>query len=186
MENKQQYKMEKTVGYTNPITGEHTEKKSYVDMMFDDEAGYIAWTKKKSVKTYIDHPFPKEFTWAEKGRIETLKHYILKDNQFLVYRSNRAIKPIEIKQLCTILELSERRAKLFIKKMKQYVILKEVSFNGMVYYSFNPLYGLKDRRITSTLYLIFQEELQEYLPQWVITKFVEQAEELKPELKVIK
>lgn len=179
-------KMRKVTSYEHPYTGEVIEKTSYVDMIYDDETGYVAWAKKKSVKTFIDRPLPDEFNFADKGRVDELKHYILRDNQFLVYRSNAVIKPIGMNQLTRILDLSERRCKLFMKKLKQFGIVKEVSFNGLVYYCFNPLYGMKDKRITLTLFLIFQEELRTELPLWVINKFVEQAVELKPNLKVIK
>lgn len=179
-------KMTKMVSYLNPQTGEVIEQKSYVDMMFDYESGYVAWAKKKSIKTYIDRPLPEAFSWADKGRIEELKHYILKDNQFLVYRSGNAIKPIGVSQMASIFELSERRAKSLINKMKKCGIVKEVNLNGVVYYSFNPMYGIKDKRITLTLFLIFQDELKGELPQWVVNKFLEQAEELKPKLIVVK
>lgn len=179
-------KMEKVVSYKNPITGEVIEKTSYVDMFYDDETGYMAWTKRKGVKTYMDRGLPDELSFADRGRVDELRHYILRDNQFLVYRSNGTIKPIGINQLTKILDLSERRCKLFMKKLKQLVIVKEVNFNGLTYYSFNPIYGMKDKRITLTLFLIFQAELRTELPLWVINKFLEQAEELKPNLRVIK
>lgn len=179
-------KMLKTTSYLNPKTGEITEHKSYVDMIFDDEAGYVAWAKKKAIKTYIDMPLPKAFSWAEKGKIEALRHYILRDNQFLVYRSGNAIKPMGVQQIGKLLDMSENRTKIFIRKLKHHSVIKEVSLSGVVYYSFNPMYGIKDKRITLTLFLIFQEELKGELPPWVVEKFLEQAEELKPQLTVIK
>lgn len=179
-------KQEKVTQYINHKTGEFFEKRSYVDIMFDDDMGYVAWAKKKSVKSYMDIVLPKEFNWAEIGRIEVLKRYILKDNQFLVYRSHNTIKPMGIAQFSKVFEMSERCTKLLIKKMKKHGIIKEVSFNNQVYYSFNPIYGLKDKRITLTLFMIFQEELKNELPKWVVNKFLEQAAELETKITVLK
>jgi len=179
-------KSEKTISYLNQQTGEIHEKKSYVDMLFDEETGYAAWTNKKGTKTYNGNHIPKVFTWAEKGRIEELKHYILRDNQFLVYRSHNVIKPIGVTQLQNIFELSLDRSRKLIRKLKQHSIIKEVNFDNTIYYSFNPIYGIKDKRITLTLFIIFQEELTDMIPPWVISKFIQQAAELKPMVKVIK
>ena len=174
------------VRYTNTQTGETCEKKSYVTAIFDDELGLLAWPNKKSIKTYIDDRLPDEFTWAEKGRIEELKHYILRDNQFLVYRSGNVIKPIEAQQLQNIFGLSQDRARKLIKKLKHFSIIKEVNFNNLVYYSFNPIYGFKDKRITLTLYLIFQEELKDRISPYDRSRFIQQAAELKPMVTIIK
>jgi len=176
----------KKTSYINTETGQCFDKQRFVDMQFDDENGYLFWNQKSHVKTFLDSPLPKDFTWAERGRIEELKHYMLQDSQLLVYRSNNCIKPLTVKHFCRILDMSERQCGALIKKMKQAGIIKEVKTNGLTYFAFNPVYGLKAKRISLLMFLWFQEELKKTLPEWAIHKFLEQAKELKPEIEIIK
>lgn len=175
----------KITQYVNTETGEIYDKKQYVDLQFNED-GYLFWNRKSNVKTFIEYQLPKDFSWSEKGRIGELKHYILRDNQFLVYRSGNNIKPIGIKQMVKILNMSERQCKALVKKMKKFNIIKEVNFDGLTYYAFNPLYGFKGKRLSLNVYLFFQEELRKVLPEWVIEKFAGEAETLKPRFQIIK
>lgn len=177
-------KAKKITRYINP-SGEFSEKFRWVDLQFD-ENGYLFWNRKANVKTFIEVPLPEEFTWAERGRIHELKHYILKDNQFLVYRSGNTIKPITITEMSKVLDMSERQCKALIKKMKLSSIIKEISFDGLVYFVFNPLYGFKEKRLSLNVFLFFQEEFKKVLPKWVIEKFLAEAIELRPKFQVIK
>jgi len=178
-------KAKKTIRYTNIITGECSEKHQFVDLQFDEE-GYLFWNRKANVRTFIDVPLPKWFTWSERGRIHELKHYILKDNQFLVFKSGNAIKPITVIEMAEILGMSNRQTLSLVKKMKNHKIIKEISFDGLAYFVFNPLYGFKQKRLSLNVYMFFQEELSKILPPWVIEKFSEYANELTPKFKVIK
>lgn len=171
--------------YINPQTGEIHNKIQYVDMQFNED-GYLFWNRKSNIKTFIEHPLPKNFTWTEKGRINELKHYILRDNQFLVFRSGNTIKPIGIKEMMRILDMSERQCKALVKKMKKFNIIKEVKFDGLTYFAFNPLYGFKGKRLNLNVYLFFQDDLKHVLPKWVIDKFVGEAEALKPRFEIVK
>lgn len=175
----------KVTQYINPDTGEIHERTRYVDMQFNSD-GYLFWNRKSNVKTFIEHSLPKGFTWTEKGRIAELKHYILRDNQFLVFRSGNTIKPIGLKEMMRILDMSERQCRSLLKKMKEYGIVKEVSFDNLTYLAFNPLYGFKGKRLSLNVYLFFQEELKKVLPRWVVEKFAGEAEILKPTFRIIK
>lgn len=178
----------KTEKITTYINGnkEIFTKHQYIDMQFDNEDGYLFWNKKSSVKTFIESNLPDIFNWEEKGRIHELKNYMLQDSQLLVYRGNRCIKPLTIKELCPILKLSERFCKLFIKKLKDNSVIKEIEIDRIKYFAFNPIYGLKTKRISLTLFVLFQEELEKVLPKWVINKFIEQSTEIKPNIRIIK
>lgn len=179
-------KLEKDIRYTNQSTGEYCNKKVYVDMQFDEEDGYLFWNQKNSIKTFLDMPLPEQFTWSERGRINELKHYMMKDSQLLVYRSGNYLKPIGITELNKILGLSDRQSKALVRKMKDLGIIKEVKTNGVIYYAFNPMYGLKSKRVTLLMFLWFQEEFTKVMHKWVINKFLEQAKELKPDITIIK
>lgn len=175
----------KLIRYVNKDTGEFYDKRQYVDLQFNEE-GYLFWNRKNNVKTFLECKLPKEFSWTEKGRIEELKHYILKDNQFLVYRSGNSIKPLGVQEMMKILEMTERQCRVLIKKMKTFNIVKEVKVDTLTYFTFNPLYGFKGKRLGLNVYLFFQEELKQVLPKWVVEKFVGEAEEIKPLFTIIK
>lgn len=174
----------KTTKYLNPCTGELNEKESWVDTYFNDD-GYLFYNRKMGYKIFTEICLPEEFTWSEKGRIQELQHYILKDNQLLVYRSNDKIKPIGGNEMCRIFDMSGRQCRTLINKMKSLKVIKEVSIDGIEYFAFNPLYAFKDKRLSVGVYLMFQEELRSVLPQWVIKKFAEQIQELRPSIKII-
>lgn len=178
-------KAQKLTRYIDRSTGEVKDRVQFIDLQFDDD-GYLWWVKKSSVKTFIDAPLPDCFTWSEKGRINELKHFMLRDNQFLVYRSNSTIKPITADEMCVILEMSRRQALTLIRKMKANRIIKEISFNGSVYFAVNPIYGFKGKRLNLMVYLFFQEEMSDVLPVWVVDKFSKTAEELRPKFEIIK
>jgi hypothetical protein len=175
----------KTIRYTNKCTGEYKESHSLVDLQFDDN-GYLFWNRKSNVKTFIEYPLPDCFTWAERGRIHELKHYILKCNQFLVYKSGNTIKPLGTLELKNIFGMSNRQTSSLIRKMKDNKIIKEIIFDGCTYFVFNPLYGFKERRLSLNVYMFFQSELKNILPKWVIDRFSGYAVELKPIFKIVK
>lgn len=133
----------------------------------------------------MDTPLPSELSWADKGKIEHLRHFILKDNQLIVYRSSNCIKPITWVEMAKMFDLSEKHTKILIKRCKELGILKEVEIAGITYLVYSPIYALKAKRISLTIYLIFQEELKKILPPWVVARFLEQINELKPNLKII-
>lgn len=176
----------KQTTYINPVTGEYKEKKDWVDMYFDEEQGYLFWNRKAAIKSFIDVPLPSEFSWSERGRIQELKYYILRENQLLVYRSNSTIRPLGTKEMSKILGMSEKQCRLLISKAKRYNIIKEVSYAAIKYYAFNPMYGFKGKRLNLIVYIMFQEELKQVLPQWVISKFIQEVKELKPDIRVIR
>ena len=175
----------KEIKYIDKETGETYIKKSFVDLQFTDD-GYLFWNRKNNIKTFLDIPLPKQFSWAEKGRIEELKHYILRDNQFLVHRSGNLIKPLTTENMMRILGMSERQCKALIRKMKTLNVIKEIKFGDLTYFAFNPLYGLKEKRLSLNVYLFFQDDLKDVLPKWVVQKFVSQANEIQPHFEIIK
>lgn len=179
-------KLIKNTSYIDPNTGETFTKKSMVDKQFDSEEGYLFWNRKQHVKIFADRKLPDMFTWSEKGRIDELKRFMLKNNQLLVYRSGNVLKPLSIHDIGRVLEMSDRQARALVNKCKKHCIIKEIEIDGIVYFAFNPVYGLKSKRISLMMYLIFQEQLRTELPRWVVDKFAEQAEELKPVMKIIK
>lgn len=171
--------------YINNMTGEYYDKVQPVTLQFDDD-GYLFWKNKGNVKVYLDESLPICFTWSERGRIDAIKHYILTENQLLVYRSGNSIKPIMQKELCKLLDLSDRQCKAFVRKLKAYGVIKEIYFDSMRYFAFNPKYAFKGKRLSLNVYIFFQDELNDVLPTWVQEQFYKQAMELKPDIRVVR
>jgi hypothetical protein len=177
-------KMLKTTSYTDTETGLTSERQRYVDAQFSED-GYLFWCKKNSVKTFVDIPLPNAFTWAERGRLTELQHYMLKDNQLIVYRSHSGIKPIAVEDMRRIFEMSDRQCRVLIAKAKQHKIIKEVSIDGIKYFAYNPVYGFKGKRMSIIVFILFQEELKSLMPPWVVEKFMNEAEEIRPTIRII-
>lgn len=175
----------KKVTYTDRTTGEYTSKETFVDMQFNSD-GYLFFKNRFGTKSYLDIHLPDSFTWADKGRIEELKHYILKENQLLVHRSGNTIKPLMALDMARIIGMSERQCKTFINKLKKYKVIKEVKIGDIPYYCYNPVYGMKDKRMSTTVFIIFQDELREWLPNWAYMRFIEEAQEIVPTIKIVK
>lgn len=179
-------KILKTVRYEDKKSGVVSEYNYFTEPTFDEEEGYLFKPKTHFIREFLDRPFPPCLSWSEQGRINKLKYYMLSDNQFLVYRSNDVLKPITENEMGKILNMSNRQVKALIKKVKIIGILKEVAFDTATYFVFNPVYASKSKRITITMFLLFQKELKQVLPKWVVGRFLSQANELKPNLEVIK
>jgi len=179
-------KILKTVRYQDKKTGEYQEHSYLVEPVFDDDEGYLFRPKMQFVKDFLDRPLPPCLSWSEQGRINRLKYYMLADNQFLVYRSGDSLKPITGAEISRIIGASGRQTRALIRKVKLIGILKEVAIDGAAYFVVNPVYACKSRRITLTMFLLFQRELKQLLPAWVIGRFLSQANELRPKFEVIK
>jgi hypothetical protein len=179
-------KLKKTIKLTDMSTGEAREHTSYVDLMFDDTEGYLLWHNKSKISEFLGKRLPDAFTWAEKGRLAELKHYILKDNQLLAYRRSHKLYPLDFEVMMKYLDVGATQLRILLNKSKRYGVLKEVSINGAKYLAYNPIYGIKGKRVTLITFLIFQDEFiaEPDFPRWVITKFVEQAQSLEDIVKV--
>lgn len=175
----------KEIKYINPQTGEVAVKKTYADLAFDYEKGFLFWVKRNSLRTFIDEPIPSAFSLLDKGRLTELRQYIIKDSQRLGYKSNGIIKPLTIQKLSRIIQASERQTRAFLKKCKRYSLIKEILADDVTWYVFNPIYGIRSKRLTIDTYIMFQEELRHRLPEWAVNKFLEQAKELNVKPRIV-
>ncbi len=171
-------KGEKVVRYINPKTGEGYEKKNWVDLVFDDD-GYLFWVKKNHVRSFLDIPMPDCLSWAERGKVDYLKRFMMKNSQVLCYRSGNELKALADEDVARLLSMSVRYAKALIRKLVKLGVIKSfVGSDGTKWYMFNPIYGMRGKRLDGTVYALFQKELDPYLPEWVRRKFAQQAKEI--------
>ncbi len=177
-------KLLKRVNYIDTLSGETYTNETYVDKRFDNQDGYLPSGKRKHFTVFDDYPLPKEIAWADRGRTDSLKYFILNENQMLAYKSNGVIKPLGIEQIAKHLDINERAAYRLIKTLKKYKVLKEIQLNGVSFFMFSPLYAFRGKRISLFVYIAFQDELKDLVPSWAKQKFLEQAKEIK-DLRVL-
>lgn len=173
----------KQSNYIDPSTGEvFYTKEERLRLQFN-EKGYLFRKDKNGFRNFSDYPLPDCFSWSERGRIDALKYQIAGDDQLLVHRVGGRIHPIGAPEIAKILKMSERQCKELLAKMIKHKVVKECILDGRTFYMFNPLYACRGRRITFTVYVVFQDELNKVLPAWVINKFLEQAKEIPDSCK---
>ena len=146
-----------------------------IDSVFDEDRGYLFWNQMDYTKTFQNIDFPQDLSDDEIGKLTRLSKKIYSTTNMLGYRGNGGVKPYSAKQIGELIGLKERNALRFLKKMQKFKIIKPipVDFGDRVemQYYFNPIYYFSNRRLSLNLYLLFHEELDEVLPDWVIKEY---------------
>lgn len=135
------------------------------------------------IKLFLDKGLPEECSLVDCGKFYRLIRYIVGENQLLGYRSGK-IKPLTVEKMSEVFNCSDRQTRRFLKQMKDYKVMKEVSINDVKWYAVNPLYALKSKYLTLTAFVIFQDELFSILPKWVIDNFIREAQEITDKVEV--
>lgn len=162
--------------FTNMETGEVTyDNPKLRDMQFSSEIGYLYRFRDGYVKKFADTPLPKDLSWAEKGKLAELQSYIIGDSQLLGQRNNGKIISLNIKDISELFQCKERQAQNTINRAIQYKVIKEISIDNIVWYSYSPIYGFRGKRISFDTFINWQEELSHVLPDWVRGEFIKQA-----------
>lgn len=162
----------KETRYINQATGEISEKKSFIDLQYVDGIGYLYRKNERTVKIFTNDDLPYKLTWTERGRVDKIRRYVCKPNNFLVKNVNREMKPLLEEDIYEILGLSKRMGKKFLERMYELNILRKVRLNNVEWYSFNPKYGLAGKRLSCIAWKIWEKELT-YLPPWAVFKLRE-------------
>ena len=162
-----------------------SEKERGMYNPFDPEKGYNFRYKSFSIKSYLDIPLPKDFTDSELGKILRLSRHIYANSNMLGKRKNNYIKPYTQDDILKILCLKDRQGRAFMKKVIDNKVIRRYEFTEQgkhfVQFYFNPIYFFSGTYLNVNLFILFQDELNKYLPPWVITKFLEQVEAGKAE-----
>ncbi len=166
----------------NPETGEYTERQRYIDNLFS-KRGYVMKYNNDYIKLFLDRGLPDECSLIDCGKFYKIIRYIVGENQLLGYRSEK-LKPLTIEKMSELFRCSDRQTRRFLKQMKEYKVIKEVSINDVKWYAINPLYALKSKYLSLTAFIIFQEELMGVLPKWVIDNFMMEAREITDKVEV--
>lgn len=161
-----------------------SEKYGWRDRLYS-EKGYILKYNNDYIKLFFDKGLPEECTLTECGKFYKIIYYIVGENQLLGYKSDK-IKPLTIEKMSEMFKCSERQTRRFINKMKDLKVIKEVNINDTKWYAVNPLYAFRNKYLSKTTFMIFQEELIPVLPYWVINRFMADLRELDDKIEVKK
>lgn len=162
----------------NSETGEVLYSNQYQKIFFSNEKGYVFFTHKNSIRIFDDINLPDDITDDEIGKLFKLSKKTYKNTNMLMYRSKNNIKAMQIEHISKLLGVSLRRAQMFVHKMIKYHIMAKVLIKNSeksyeVQYYLNPLYFFHSKYLNLNLYLLFKNDLDKYLPKWVIAKFCE-------------
>ena len=181
-DNRNAKSVKKTV--TIDENGECRTKYSFVDSLFSKK-GLIFEYNKDRLWLPFDRQLPECCTINDCGKFYKILHFVMGDNQLLGYRSNK-IKPLTVEKMSEIFGCSDRQTRKFVKKMKDLTVLKEVNINDTKWYAVNPLYALRTKYLSTTTFIIFQDELLSVLPNWAIQKFFMEVPEITDKIVIKK
>jgi hypothetical protein len=157
-------------------TGEEFSTKIYTfPATFDEDKGYLFWTRKSFAKSFLDVPFPSEMSKLDIAHMTLLSKHLWSNTNLLGYRGHGGIKPYGIDDIAQAIELKPRQTYNFIQKMIALGMIARVDVRTEqtkeTHYYVNPIYYFSNNRLSLNLYLIFRKQLDEVLPDWVKNKF---------------
>lgn len=173
------------VEHTDLETGEITYgQERYVDRSFSHHKGFLYKARENYVKRFTDSALPEGLSWVDQGKLARLQSYIVGSSQLLGERRHGKFVPLTVSDMAVIFKCKRRSAYYTIEAAKKYRVVKEVKIGDETWFAYNPLYGLKNKRISLETFIIFQDELSEALPEWVKRNFLEQAKG-QPDLPIV-
>lgn len=176
------FKITKQIKHIN-ANGEYWITEEQVVSRYN-EKGYLYKNQADSIKSFLDKPYPKELTWSERGKLGRLE-YELKSDQILGYKSGATMQPHTIATISNILETKERNVRDLIRKCKKIGVIGEANIQGKKYFLLNPMYKLFGKRISLTAFIVFEKQLKEEIPEWVIEKYLEDMKISDKKIKII-
>lgn len=152
--------------------------KDYCYTIFDNDKGYLFRNKAYYIKGYQGIKMSKVLD----NKIDIANMYLLAENLYKdtnmisIYRNKRYF-PADIVDIAKMLNLCERNARDFINRMIDKGLIAKNTIKIVedikIHYHINPLYFNTNKYLSPALYMMFREQLDEYLPEWVIRKFNE-------------
>ena len=142
-----------------------------------NDKGYLFRSNSNKFTAYSGISLPEELSDNDIGKVYRLKEHLEKNTNMLRIRNHRGYFPMVTDDFAKVWNVSHRRSLELIKKLKELGVLSEGKFESAktktTQYFMNPIYFHNGRRITPDLYSLFEEEMKDYLPDWVIREFEE-------------
>ena len=161
-------------------TGEvvHQKAKQTKFSLFNEDLGYVLFLNNNNVRTFPHVPWPDGVTKIDKANLFELSRHIYGKTNMLAYRGNRnAVKPMSEQQMSEIVELCDKRFKTWLNRMIRFGLIAklniEIEDSVITQFYLNPLYFFSDKYLPLNLYLLFQPQLDRYLPWWARQRFAD-------------
>ena len=92
------------------------------------------------------------------------------------YRGNGGIRVMSVEQMSKVIRDTERHTITFLNRMIKSRIIARVEVkigedDIVTQYYFNPIYFFSSNRLSLNLYLLFQKDLDPFIPEYVRQKF---------------
>lgn len=145
-----------------------THGKEWKQQRFDLEDGYSFWLTAYAVRSFPNgFALPKDVDTLTCGYLYRCSMLLQPKTNMLVKHHKNYDKPLNSKTLAAELGIGVRQCQRFLQDVKQRGIIKEDDHRLYM----NPIFFIRSRKLTWKLYTLFQEDLDAFLPQWVIDRF---------------
>lgn len=135
---------------------------------FSLEEGYSFWLTAYAVRMFPNgFELPKDLDAMTCGYLYRCAMMLQPKTNILVKHYRNYDRPMNTRLLADELGIGIRQCQRFLKIAKDKRIIKE--YDHKLY--MNPLFFIRSRKLTWELYTLFQEDLDAFLPQWVIDRF---------------
>ena len=156
------------VNSADAYNGYKTVGEQWKEDRFDKQKGYSFWLSVNSVRFFPSGTeLPKEIPPFYCGLFYRCANMLQANTNMLVKRYCNYEKPITKTMLAEELGVGIRQCQRFLKLAREKHIIKECDY----YLYMNPIFFICGRYLTHQLYTLFQEDLDAFLPQWVIDRF---------------
>jgi AraC-like DNA-binding protein len=145
-----------------------TEGQQWKEDRFDKQKGYSFWLSANAVRMFPNgFELPKDINASMCGYLFRCAMMLQPKTNKIVKHYKNYDKPLDREMLIKELGISERHFYRFFKIATEKHIIKECDKELYM----NPLFFMCGRYLTHQLYTLFQEDLDAFLPQWVIDRF---------------
>lgn len=135
---------------------------------FNPDVGYSYFLGAHAVRSFPGGwELPADLSATECGHMYRCAMMLQPRTNMLVKHHKNYDRPLTIEGLAKELGISTRQCQRFIKRMEDRRIVKRQ--DGHIYVS--PIFFIRGRMLTWHLYTLFSDDLDAFLPQWVIDRF---------------
>ena len=136
---------------------------------FDLDRGYSFWLGYNSVRMFPGgFELPRDFNLSERGFAYTCAMLLEPNSNMLARHTRGRYVPLTVAGLAKETGISMRQCQTYMSRMISRNIVKRADDRHLY---MNPLYFIRGRYLTWGLYHLFQEDLDPFLPDWVIDRF---------------
>lgn len=147
---------------------------------FDEEKGYLLYYNGHTISGLAKLDFPKEMGITDVANLALLSRHLVYNDNYIGYRSNDSYPPMTVQQIAKTINSSTRHTYRFLKNMTDLGMMAKVTIEykgkNRIHYLINPLYYMNGRNVGYLLYLAFQDQLAEHIPEWAKNRYKEQRE----------